>query len=176
MRSTDLRLPLLGLAAWAGALLVRWRPDVLWVIALVAVAPLLMASLQPARRRLALTALAMLGVASGVAMVALVRSEAVRTGPVATAAQQRALLTMTGTVTSDPRRIEGRFGDRVLVRVAVGRHQPVLVFGDDAWQRVAIGERVRFTGRLAPVEDAGDLAATVTPRGPPERAAPAGAA
>ena len=97
-------------------------------------------------------------------------------GPVATAAQQRALVTLTGTVTSDPRRIEGRFGDRVLVRVAVGRHQPVLVFGDDAWERVAIGERIRFTGRLAPVEDAGDLAATVTPRGPPETAAAAGAA
>ena len=154
----------------------RWRPGVVWVIALVAAAPLLVAVLWPGRRRAALTALAMLAVASGVGVVALVRSEAVRVGPVATAAQQRALLTLTGTVASDPRRIEGRFGDRVLVRVAVGRHQPVLVFGDDAWERVAIGERIRFTGRLAPVEDAGDLAATVTPRGPPETAAAAGAA
>jgi competence protein ComEC len=174
--STDLRLPLLGLAAWAGALLVRWRPGVVGVIALVAAAPLLVAILWPGRRRAALTALAMLAVASGVGVVALVRSEAVRVGPVATAAQQRAVLTMTGTVAGDPRRIEGRFGDRVLVRVAVGRHQPVLVFGDDAWERVAIGERIRFTGRLAPVEGASDLAATVTPRGPPETAAAAGAA
>ena len=38
--------------------------------------------------------------------VALVRSEAVRSGPVALAAQQRALVTLTGTVASDPRRIE----------------------------------------------------------------------
>ena len=148
-----------------------------WVLALVAVRAVAGGRrCWPARRRAALTALAMLGVASGVGVVALVRSEAVRVGPVATAAQQRALVTMTGTVTSDPRRIEGRFGDRVLVRVAVGRHQPVLVFGDDAWERVAIGERIRFTGRLAPVEDAGDLAATVTPRGPPETAAAAGPA
>jgi competence protein ComEC len=174
--STDLRLPLLGLAAWAGALLVRWQPDVLGVIVLVVAAPVLVAVRRPRRRRAAITALAMLAVASGVGVVALVRSETVRTGPVATAAQQRAVVSLTGTVASDPRRIEGRFGDRVLVRVAVGRHQPVLVFGDDAWAQVAVGERIRFTGRLAPVEDAGDLAATVTPRGPPVTAAAAGAA
>ncbi len=118
---------------------------------------------------MALTALAMVAVAAGVGAVALARAEAVRDGPVALAAQQRALVTLTGTVSADPRRIAGRFGDRVLVRVAVGRHQPVLVFGGDDWERLAMGERVRFTGRLAPVEDAGDLAATVTPRGPPER-------
>ena len=174
--TTDLRLPLLGLAAWAGALLVRWHSDVVWVLAVGAAAPLLVAACSPGRRRAALTALAMLAVAWGVGVVALVRSEAVRVGPVATAAQQRALVTLTGTVASDPRRIEGRFGDRVLVRVAVGRHQPVLVFGDDTWERVALGERIRFTGRLAPVEDAGDLAATATPRGPPQTAAAAGAA
>ncbi|HET9998271.1 MAG TPA: ComEC/Rec2 family competence protein [Nocardioides sp.] len=176
MSPTDLRLPLLGLAAWAGALLVRWQPDVIWVIVLVAAAPLLVAVRWPWRRRAAITVLAMLAVASGVGVVALVRSEAVRAGPVATAAQQRALVTLTGTVANDPRRIAGRFGDRVLVRVAVGRHQPVLVFGDDAWARVAVGERIRFTGRLAPVEDAGDLAASVTPRGPPATTAAAGAA
>ena len=61
----------------------------------------------------------------------------------------------------------------MLVRVAVGRHQPVLVFGDDDWEQVAIRERVRFTGRLAPVDD-GDVAATVTPRGPPDRVAAPG--
>jgi competence protein ComEC len=49
----------------------------------------------------------------------------------------------------------------------VGRHQPVLVFGDADWRRVAVGERVRFTGRLGTSDD-GDVAALVTPRGPPE--------
>src|SRR5207253_1619696 len=79
----------------------------------------------------------------------------------------RALATLTGTVVGDPRTVAGRFGPQVLVRVSVGRHQPVLVFGDDDWRGVAMGERVRFTGRLGPSDD-GDLAALVTPRGPPE--------
>ncbi len=173
MTGTDLRMPLLGLAAWAGALAVRWPLSVVaGSLGLVTVALLL--AMVTHRWRLALTALAMVAVAAGVGAVALARAEAVREGPVALAAQQRALVTLTGTVTADPRRIAGRFGDRVLVRVAIGRHQPVLVFGGDDWERLAMGERVRFTGRLAPVEDAGDLAATVTPRGPPERMAPAG--
>ena len=63
----------------------------------------------------------------------------------------------------------------MLVKVAVGRHQPVLVFGDDEWQRVAMRERVRFTGRLAPADDR-DVAALVTPRGPPVRIARPGPA
>ena len=173
MTGTDLRMPLLGLAAWAGALAVRWPlPVVAGSLGVVAVALLL--ALVARRWRVALTALAMVAVAAGVGAVALARAEAVREGPVALAAQQRALLTLTGTVSADPRRIAGRFGDRVLVRVAVGRHQPVLVFGGDDWERLAMGERVRFTGRLAPAEDAGDLAATVTPRGPPETVAAAG--
>src|SRR5829696_3430652 len=180
--TTDLRMPLLGLGAWAGALLARWQPGVVWPIALavlaglVAAVPVLMAVRRPSRRRAALTALAVLAVAAGVGLVALLRAEAVRAGPVATAAQQRALVTLTGTVAGDGRRIQGRFGGRVLVRLAVGRHQPVLVFGDDAWEGVAIGQRVRFSGRLAPVEDADDLAATVTSRGPPQTVAAAGPA
>ena len=77
------------------------------MIALAAAAPVLVAVLWPGRRRAALTALAVLAVASGVGLVALVRSEADAPGPVATAAHQRALVTLTGTVASDPRRIEG---------------------------------------------------------------------
>ena len=62
----------------------------------------------------------------------------------------------------------------VLVRVAVGRHQPVLVFGDDD-----VGAASRWgsgsgsPAGSAPADDAGDLAALVTPRGPPERVATA---
>ncbi len=109
----------------------------------------------------------MVVVCAAVLGVALTRAQAVRDGPVAESARVRALATLTGTVAADPRSIEGRFGPQVLVRVAVGRHQPVLVFGDADWQRVAIGERVRFTGRLGPSDDR-DVAALVTPRGPPE--------
>ncbi len=161
VRPTDLRMPLLGLAAWAGSLLTG-AP---WVVALAVLAPLVLLAL--GLRPAAWTAVGMVVVCAAVLGVALTRAQAVRDGPVAESARVRALATLTGTVAADPRSIEGRFGPQVLVRVAVGRHQPVLVFGDADWQRVAIGERVRFTGRLGPSDDR-DVAALVTPRGPPE--------
>ena len=155
----------------------RWGPSTSgWSLALLLITLGLLgltAVRWPARRRAALTGLAVVVVAAGVGAVAVTRASAVRGGPVADLARERALVTLTGTVTADPRRIPGRFGERVLVRVAVGRHQPVLVFGEDDWGRLAIRERVRFTGRLAPVDD-GDVAATVTPRGPPVRIAAPG--
>ncbi len=161
MRPTDLRMPLLGLAAWAGSLLAG-AP---WSVAATVLASLVVVAI--AWRRAAWTAIGMVVVCSAVLGVALARAQAVRDGPVAEAARARAVATLTGTVAGDPRVVEGRFGPQVLVRVAVGRHQPVLVFGDADWRRVAVGERVRFTGRLGTSDD-GDVAALVTPRGPPE--------
>jgi competence protein ComEC len=176
-RGPDLRLPLLGLAAWAGALVARWEPSKSgWTLALLLVTSVLLvltAVRRPARRRAALTGLAVVVVATGVGAIAATRAAAVRDGPVAALARERALVTLTGTVMADPKRIPGRFGERVLVRVSVGRHQPLLVFGDDEWERVALRERVRFTGRLAPAVD-DDVAAMATPRGPPDRVASPG--
>jgi competence protein ComEC len=154
-------MPLLGLAAWAGSLLAG-AP---WVVAATVLASLVVVAI--AWRRAAWTVIGMVVVCSAVLGVALARAQAVRDGPVAEAARARAVATLTGTVAGDPRVVEGRFGPQVLVRVAVGRHQPVLVFGDADWRRVAVGERVRFTGRLGTSDD-GDVAALVTPRGPPE--------
>ncbi len=176
-RGPDLRLPLLGLAAWAGALVTYWRPAKPgWTLGLLLVASVLLvvtAVRRPARRRAAVTGLAAVVVATAVGAIAATQAAAVRDGPVAELARERALVTLTGTVTADPKRIPGRFGERVLVRVSVGRHQPVLVFGDDDWERLVLKERVRFTGRLAPADD-DDVAATATPRGPPERVADPG--
>ncbi|MBF4761592.1 ComEC/Rec2 family competence protein [Nocardioides islandensis] len=154
-------MPLLGLAAWAGSLLAG-AP---WAVAATVLASLVVVAI--AWRRAAWTAIGMVVVCSAVLGVALARAQAVRDGPVAEAARARAVATLTGTVAGDPRVVEGRFGPQVLVRVAVGRHQPVLVFGDADWRRVAVGERVRLTGRLGTSDD-GDVAALVTPRGPPE--------
>jgi competence protein ComEC len=154
-------MPLLGLAAWAGSLLAG-AP---WAVAATVLASLVVVAI--AWRAAAWTAIGMVVVCSAVLGVALARAQAVRDGPVAEAARARAVATLTGTVAGDPRVVEGRFGPQVLVRVAVGRHQPVLVFGDADWRRVAVGERVRFTGRLGTSDD-GDVAALVTPRGPPE--------
>jgi competence protein ComEC len=154
-------MPLLGVAAWAGSLLAG-AP---WAVAATVLASLVVVAI--AWRRAAWTVIGMVVVCSAVLGVALARAQAVRDGPVAEAARARAVATLTGTVAGDPRVVEGRFGPQVLVRVAVGRHQPVLVFGDADWRRVAVGERVRFTGRLGTSDD-GDVAALVTPRGPPE--------
>jgi competence protein ComEC len=176
MRAADLRTPLLGLAAWAGALAAVWVPEQ-WCLAagLAALVAVLISALAPSGRRYVPTLLAVVLVGAGVAAVALARAEAVRDGPVAALARQRALVVLTGTVTADPRAVEGPFGTRILVRLAVGRRQPVLVFGDDGWKRLAMGERVRFTGRLAPADARDrDLAALATPRGPPERIGRAG--
>ncbi|WP_370864879.1 ComEC/Rec2 family competence protein [Nocardioides agariphilus] len=172
----DLRLPLLGLAAWMGALAVRWEPVASFGALAAVVAAVLSISLAgvrwPRRRRAALTAVAVLVVGAGVGVVAVTRLQAVRDGPVARLAEQRAVVTLTARVTDDPARIAGRFGDQVLVRVEVSHRQAVLVFGDTTWERVAIGERVRLTGRLAPSDD-DEVAATVSPRGPPVRTAAA---
>ncbi len=179
----DVRMPLLGLAAWLGALAATYLdPHVclaVLVFAVVGVVGCLLASRWRVWvRSVALTATAMVLVAAAVAAVALARGDAVRHGPVARLAQARALVVLEGQVTADPRVVAGRFGDRVLVRVRVSEaieadgavtrvRDPVLVFGGVGWEDVRMGETVRFTGRLGPASD--DVAAVATPRGPPER-------
>jgi competence protein ComEC len=125
---------------------------------------------RPRQRPAALTATAMGLVAAGVAAVGLARTSAIEHGPLAVRAALHPLVSISATVTADPRPLATRFGTQQLVSLSVGRQQPVLVFGDADWARVRLGERVRFTGRLAPSDDRG-LAALVTPRGPPVRLA-----
>ena len=102
VRATDLRMPLLGLAAWAGSLLTG-AP---WVVALLVLVPLVLAGL--GRPQAAWTAVGMVVVCSAVLGVALARAQAVRDGPVAEAARARALATLTGTVAGDPRTVAGQ--------------------------------------------------------------------
>ncbi len=172
----DLRLVMLGAAAWAGALAVRLdgaaAPGLMRAsLGVVCVAAVTARS--PRWRRAAVTVVAMVVVGAAVGSVAFARESAVRSGPVAGLADQRALVVLTARVTADPSTVRGRFGEHVLVRVQAGRRQPVLVFGDDAWARVAVGETVRFRARLAPSTDR-EIAATATPRGPPETVAEPG--
>ena len=77
VRATDLRTPLLGLAAWAGSLLTG-AP---WVVALLVLVPLVLAGL--GRPQAAWTAVGTVVVCSAVLGVALARAQAVRDGPVA---------------------------------------------------------------------------------------------
>ncbi len=171
----DLRMPALGLAAWAGGLAGRWVP---WPV--LAAAVVLAAVVVAARRRrvgAALTAAAVLAVFAAVSCVALVRQEQVDSNPVAALARDGAVASVVATVASDPRVISGRFGDQVLVGIQVrevtGRgtsyqlSAPVLVMGQDGWGDLRLGSTIRASGRLQPPRGP-DLAAVLHARGAPE--------
>lgn len=176
---SDLRLPALGAAAWAGGLLaaLAFRDRLAaGVLALLVLAGAGVALLRggPAVR---VTVLAAVLVASAVTAAGMLRQHQVAANPVADLARQRALAEVVGVVSSDPRTIQGAYGDRVLVRVSarsvtvaggtVRLRTPVLVFGDPAWADVPLGATVRATARLGPADDP-DVTAFATPRDPPE--------
>jgi len=178
----DLRAPLLGVAAWAGALTAQIVEG--WWLAGLAAAVLvvLAAAWWGARRATALTLTGLIAAGAAVAGATAVRERAVTESPVAALAQQRAAVSLQGTVVGDPRPVEGRFGRQFLVRLQVravtGRgltHRlsvPVLVLGDDDWAGADLGAAVRTSGRLQPA-DAGDLAGLLTAaRAPEEMARP----
>lgn len=174
----DLRMPLLAVTAWAGGLAARWVPSG-WLVAVGVV--LTLALLVTARRRGRLAAVvtpaASVLVFGAVVVAALVRQEQVAENPVAALSEERAVVSLTATVTSDPRRITGRFADQVMVRVQVhevtGRgaswtlSTPVLVLGDEGWQDLRLGAMIRATGRLG-AADGPDLAGVLLARGSPE--------
>ena len=166
---------LLGASAWAGALAGRWSGW--WGLVLpLAVAVGLVLGRRRSARVLRTGAAAAL-VFGAVTTVAALRHDQLAGSPVARLAADGAVVSVTGTVTSDPRRTEGRFGDVVLTRLDVrevtGRGStyalavPVLVMADDDWGDVPLGSTVRVTGRLSPA-DGDDLAAVLGARGPPE--------
>ena len=166
----DARMLLLGATAWVAALGSWW---VGWWALLV---PVLggAAWLGSGRGR---TLAGVLVVFAGVAAVATLRADQVAESPAAALAEDGAAVTLTGTVTSDPRVSRGRFGDVVITRLDVrevtGRGAtyavavPVLVIGDEAWREVALGSDVRAGGRLG-AADGDDLAGVLGARGPPE--------
>ncbi|GAB6986417.1 ComEC/Rec2 family competence protein [Nocardioides pyridinolyticus] len=161
---------LLGGTAWAAALSAGWLGW--WSVAVALAGPL--AWLALGRRR---TVAGVVVVFAGVAAVATLRAELVSESPAADLAADGAAVTITGTVSSDPRVREGRFGEVVLTRVDVRRITgrgttyavavPVLVMGDDGWQQAALGSTVRASGTLGPA-DGDDLAGVLGARGPPE--------
>ncbi|WP_244929177.1 ComEC/Rec2 family competence protein [Nocardioides sp. W7] len=172
----DLRMPLLALAAWLGALLGQlgsWPAAAGTAAAMLAALPVLA---RRRGRRAALTAAAVLLVAAAVAWAALVRTEQVTGNPVARLAADGAVATLEATVTSDPRVVPGQYADRILLRLEVRRvtgrgasyslATPVVVLGDEAWRSVPLGATVRTTGRLSPSDD-GDAAAVLGAAGDP---------
>ncbi|MGA8248753.1 MAG: hypothetical protein WB797_17730, partial [Nocardioides sp.] len=119
---------------------------------------------------------------ASVATASGVRAERVSDNPLTQLADRRAEATLWGVVTDDPRPIQGRFGDEVLVRLTVTRattgdtayslREPVLVFGSPPWLSVPLGSTVQLTGHLTPSTQ-GDVAAVVSTSASPDvRAGP----
>src|SRR3954452_22474643 len=140
----DLRAVVLGVSGWAGALAVLGLPAWTgWV--LLALGFLLLVA-RRRRRRPVVTLVACLLVAAAVGGVTALRVDALRHSRVATLAGERAVVTLTARVSSDPVLRDGRFGSYTLTRVTVteltgrGRHVrthvPVLVIGEESWRRV----------------------------------------
>lgn len=174
-------MPLLGAAAWCGGLLGLLAPPLAAVAAALALLAAVPVLARRWGRRAALTATAALLVGSAVACAALVRQAQVDDNPVSRLAADGAVATLEATVTADPRVVQSRFGDRVLVRIEVreviGRGSsyslatPVLVLGDDAWRDVPLGATIRTTGRLVEADD-GEVAALLASARTPEVVAP----
>jgi competence protein ComEC len=130
-------------------------------------------------------ALAVVGgvvVFAAVATAAGVRYERVAHNPLTELARERAGVTLTGVVSDDPRTIQGRFAEEVLVRLDVRRveaggrtvrlREPVLVFGRRPWLAVPLGSTVRVTGHLDGAAG-GDVAAVLSTSASPDvRAGP----
>ncbi|GAB4006282.1 ComEC/Rec2 family competence protein [Nocardioides ultimimeridianus] len=166
----DLRMPLLGVVAWAAALGVYAGGPAPWVL-LVAL------GLISARTRAPLVGAALV-VALAVCGGAALRHRAASTSPLAGLAARHVSADLEATVVSDPRIIHGRWGDTAIVRIRVHRvavggstytmGAGAVVFGDPDWIGVGWGDVIRLHGHLAPADDP-DTSAIVTGPDPPVR-------
>ena len=170
-------MPLLGLAAWLGALIAH-QGSTRWALASGGAALVLAVVVLRRRGRAVLaTVAAVLLVGGAVAGATWLRAESVHASPVAGLAEERAVVTVTGRAVSDPRTIEGRFEERVVLRLDVGMatgrgatrslRAPVLVIGGESWLGVPLGAEVRASGRLGPADD-DDLAGVLVVTGDPD--------
>jgi competence protein ComEC len=178
----DLRTVVLAALGWAGALAGAGHGLALPMTAAVLLV-LLGVALWRWHGRGAVTACVGCVVVFGaVATAAGVRSERIAHNPLTELAGVRAGVVVTGVVADDPRAIQGRFGQEVLVRVearlvdadarAVRLREPVLVFGGGAWLHVPLGATVRVTGHLAPATGDDVAAVLSTSASPDIRAGP----
>lgn len=175
-------MPLLGAAAWGGALLgsaAGGAPHLVTAaVGGVALVVLVATARSPGRRLLAAGALLVLLAALA---VTLLRAQQVTHNPVAGLGRERAAVTVEGTVTSDPRLVTTGRTDQVMWRMRVSEVRgrgtvsslstPVLVLMSTEPTAPRLGAEVRLGGRLAPADDR-DLAALVVVHGEPEQLRP----
>ncbi|GGR54667.1 competence protein ComEC [Nocardioides luteus] len=158
----DLRLPLLGAGAWAGALAGPFgvTGGMLGAVLLVVLGSVLAVAGGWAIHRRRATALALVVMVAGAAAVAGLHAARVSDNPVADLAERRAQVRVTATVTTDPKEVTGQHATYQLRRISVreikGRgvvyrlRTPVVVLGQDGWADVPLGTTVSTTGRLGP--------------------------
>ena len=170
----DLRTALLATAAWSGALAGFLLPY--WVtLALFAGAGLSLLR-RYCRGAPVLVLAGCVAAGAAVACSAMLRAQANDHNPVAELAAERAFVSATVRVTSDPVLKQGRYEPFVLLRARVqqvtGRGRthrtavPVLILAGTEWQRAELGATVLVEGRVAEA-DGDALAAVVSTSRPP---------
>jgi competence protein ComEC len=170
----DLRVVLLAVVAWAGALGGFLLPE--WVGLTVMGAALIELLRRRRQGRPVLVLAGCVAAGAAVACSAMLRAGANDHNPVAHLAEQRAFVTATARVTSDPVLKQGEYEPFVIVRVQIaavqGRGQahhtavPVLVIAGTDWADAELGSRVVVEGRLSEA-DGEDLAAVLSTSRPP---------
>lgn len=179
----DLCGPVLGGAAWAGALLVLAVPG---VVAAATAGALGVAASFVAWRRPSLRGSVFVWtlVACATASAAALSDDRLASGPLPGLADRRAPVEVELVVTSDPVPLMHRFGGGVrleatLVSVRHGLggarvRAPVALVADDSWAEVELGARVAASGRLRSAVDPA-TAASFAPLGSPRVVQPPGA-
>ena len=176
-------MPLLGAAAWLGAVTGTLADGVV-LVSTVAASVLAVAgalAVGRGRREVVVAVAALVLVAATAGAVAALRADRIAHNPVAELAADGAAVTAVGTVASDPHVVSGGpqsfAGDQVVWRLVVhavtGRGRtidlaaPVLVLGGSDDARMPLGATVRLHGVLVPADDR-DLAALLRPSGDAE--------
>ncbi len=170
----DLRVVLLAVVAWFGALGGFLLPEGVSLTVLGATLVLLLRRHRRGRPVLVLGGCVAAGAA--VACSAMLRAGAIDHNAVARLAEERAFVSATVRVTTDPVLKQGEYEPFVLVRAQVrevtGRGEthrtavPVLVIAGTEWMDADLGSRVVIEGRLSEA-DGEDLAAVVSTSRPP---------
>ena len=179
-RHIDVRLVPAAVAAWLG----MWLTTSGQVAACIGAGVLVVALLGVAAGRRSVPAGVACVVLVGSLLVGGGRASALRSGPVASLAAQRAVVAVMIRVTSQPTTLQSRmgWGDQVRLRADVlqldGRGQSwtmqqavdIQANGDGTgpWASIPVGATVRFTARLGTADVADGVAATVRPLTPPD--------
>ena len=203
-RVPDLRLLVPAVVAWAAAAAsLGWAPAIRLAVAAGALLLVLVATVVPAglerrgvveggrlrrwpRRWRPPPWLGLSLAAVSLVLTASAGHELARdAGPVPALADERAVVVLTGVVSSEPALSQGRSGQTAVLRMTVtqvvGRGErsrvrtPVLVLGDERWSAVRWREQVRVQGRLTRAEPGESVVALLRPMSAPTVVERAGA-